>query len=41
MITMKHPNMEKMIAKMPEDFGMGKVGSVTATAVAFQAATEG
>jgi hypothetical protein len=38
---MPHPNIENTIAKMPEDFGMGKVGSVTAMAVAFQAATEG
>jgi hypothetical protein len=38
---MKHPNMENMIANMPDVLGIGKWGSVTATAVAFHAATEG
>jgi hypothetical protein len=41
MSTMAHPNMEKMIANIPELLGIGKLGSVTATAVAFHAATEG
>jgi hypothetical protein len=35
------PKQAKTIAKIPDDLGIGNVGSVTATAVAFQAATEG
>jgi len=40
-MTIKHPKIEKMIAKMPDDVGMGRVGSVTAMATARHAATDG
>jgi hypothetical protein len=38
---MKDPNMAKTMENMPEDLGIGNSGSVTATATAFHAATEG